>query len=314
MSSLRTVHLLALLLWPCALFPVAHAGEQKLWVDSRSVQVDISDEFSEFATETIETWLIFLSKSLDQAYGEWPQRSWRYVVRPASAHGADPIPWAQVRRDEVNIVEFYISPDTSLEILKRSWTGYHEAAHLLIPYRGWGDTWFSEGLATYYQNLLQARMGLLDERGMWQKIHDGLVRGREDTRFDGESLWEVSAAMRQRGGFMRVYWTGVWYFLNIDVRLRRQSDGKVSLDSALRSLNDCCGNQPMSVPAMVARLDELNQLALFEPSYQRARNLTTMPDWANLFASLGITVTNGRVSLQTEGPGATLRKGISSAL
>ena len=110
---------------------------------------------------------------------------------------------------------------------------------------------------------------------------------------------------------MRVYWSGAWYFLQVDTRLRRQSGGRVTLDSALRKLNDCCGDLHLSVAQIVDELDKLNQVFLFRPTYEQVRKSTALPAYEKLFASLGISVSGGSVALDEKGPGAQLRRQIA---
>jgi hypothetical protein len=282
--------------------------QQTLLQDNRTLEINISREFTAAQRENLVTWIDFISGSLRQVYGHWPRQQWRVIVMPASASPNDPIPWAQVKRDGIDRVEFFTAPQATSEQLIQSWTGYHELAHLLIPYRGWGDTWFSEGLATYYQGLLQARAGVMTEQQAWQSLLDGFMRAQADSQFDGQSLRDVSAAMRKKGGFMRVYWSGAWYFLALDIRLRQQSGGKHNLDLALRKLNDCCADQHLSVRQMVTKLDELNGVLLFEQLYDKVDSSTRIPDADTLFASVGVTVVDSVVALQEEGPGASLRK------
>jgi hypothetical protein len=132
--------------------------------DDRTLDLHISAEFKTAQREQLTAWIEFIAGTLADVYGHWPRRQWQISIAPASAAEGDPIPWAQVHRDQVDHVEFYTSPLATADKLKRAWTGYHELAHLLIPYQGWGDTWFSEGLASYYQNILQARSGILTEQ------------------------------------------------------------------------------------------------------------------------------------------------------
>lgn len=276
--------------------------------DGRTLELRISSDFSAGQRDNLLAWIEFISASLLQVYGHWPRHNWRIQVSPASAAGSDPIPWAQVKRADIDTVEFFVTPQASAQQLRQAWTGYHELAHLLIPYRGWGDHWFSEGLASFYQNILQARAGVLSEQQAWQRMYEGFMRGRAETDFDGQPLADVSAAMRDRGGFMRVYWSGAWYFLASDLRLRQQSGGKMTLDLALQKLNDCCADARLSVPEIVARLDELNGVLLFEPLYRQVAESTAMPAFETSFASLGISIIDGEVSLQQAGPGAALRQ------
>lgn len=289
---------------------LACAETQQINSQGRRLQLDISNTFSAQETREIEDWIRFIARSLEQVYGHWPAEYWQITVSPASASRDDPIPWAQVHREARDRVEYFVAPGSSAKALQQEWTGYHELAHLLIPYRGWGDLWFSEGLATYYQNLLRLRAGVLDEQGLWQAIFDGFARGQADRAFNGQPLHAVSDAMHRDGGFMRVYWSGAWYFLKADTRLRRQSAGQLTLDRALQKLNSCCANERLSVPDMVAKLDALNNVYVFQPLYEQIRASTAMPDAGALLASLGVSEKAGVVTLQQTGPGARLRVGI----
>ena len=137
-------------------------------------------------------------------------------------------------------------------------------------------------------------------------------RGLAETRFDGRPLRSVSDRMREDGGFMRVYWSGAWYFLAADARLRLQSGGRLSLDQALARLNQCCAEDRLSVPEMVSRLDEMNRVELFGSLYDEVAASTTVPPFAGVFASLGIESIDGQVKLQETGPGARVRKAIAA--
>jgi hypothetical protein len=279
----------------------------------RQLELHISTQFEPAMQRNLQQWVEFIADTLLQVYGHWPRQNWKITVTPVSASASEPIPWAQVHRDEVDRVEFFTAAKATPLELKRAWTGYHELAHLLIPYRGWGDAWFSEGLASYYQNVLQARAGVLTEQEMWQELYEGYQRGLADTAFEGRELSFVSDNMRRDGGFMRVYWSGAWYFLAADTRLRQQSRGRHNLDQALEKLNQCCADDPMSAPAMARKLDELNRVLLFQPLFEQVSTSSRIPPFEPIFASLGITVTGGRVQLQSEGPGAVLRQQIVSA-
>jgi len=309
--SCRLVLLLLLLLQP-APGPAAqeHYSRQVLARDDRQLEVLIDNRFGSDRQVTLLNWVDYIAGALHQVYGHWPTRRWQISISPADASASDPIPWAEVHRDEVDRVEFFVSARASADALQQAWTGYHELSHLLIPYRGWGDAWFSEGLASYYQNILPARMGLISEQQMWQKLYDGFQRGLAETRFDGQALAAVSDRMRDDGGFMRVYWSGAWYFLAADTRLRLQSGGQLSLDSALAKLNDCCSEQRLSVPEMVDRLDQLNRVLVFRSLYDEVSSSTSLPAFTSIFASLGIDIVEGQVVLQPAGPGARLRREI----
>ncbi len=315
MGKVAPLQWLAMLALLCSCFGArgADINDPTLHWQGRQIRANFSDQFApEEQRALFNGWIAFIARSLGQVYGRWPREVQAITVTPISAGGHDPIPWAEVHRGPIDRVDFFIASSASADALRHAWTGYHELAHLLIPYRGWGDAWFSEGLATYYQNLMQARAGVLSEQAMWQKLYEGFQRGRNDRGFDGKTLSQVSDRLRQDGGFMRVYWSGAWYFLSADLSLRRQSGGTLTLDRALEKLNACCADASLSVPEMVAKLDHLNEVALFEPLYEQVAVSTRQPAFESLFESLGMTIAGGRVNLQTEGAESDLRRQIVS--
>lgn len=276
--------------------------------EGRRLEISVSNAFSARSKERVIAWTEQLAESLTLVYGHWPREQWEIRVEAASGSADEPIPWAQVNRGAIDKVTFYVAGNPDTRALLEEWTGYHEIAHLLLPYRGWGDGWFSEGLATYYQHLLQARFGLIDEQTLWQQLYEGFIRGREDVRFDGMALTEVNRQMRSRGGYMRVYWSGAWFFLAADLRLRAASDGTHSLDDALLALNKCCAREALSVPAIIEKLDASIAEPVFEPLYHVTRASTRVPEFELLFRQLGITVINGEVALANAGPAASRRQ------
>ncbi|WP_165787061.1 hypothetical protein [Pseudohalioglobus lutimaris] len=294
----------------CTMLAVAPATASHALYDAegRRLDVEIAPQFSPQSREEVISWTEKLAGSLTLVYGHWPRERWIIEVEATSGSADDPIPWAQIKRGGVDTVKFYVVDNTSAKDLLSEWTGYHEIAHLLLPYRGWGDTWFSEGLATYYQNLLQARAGLISEQEMWQRLYAGFMRGREDSRFDGKSLIEVNRQMRSSGGYMRVYWSGAWYFLAVDIRLRARSNGAFGLDNVLLRLNDCCARDALSVAEMIKVMDSGDQQPVFAELYQSMRNSTRLPDFEPLLAELGITIANGKVVLQSTGKAAQRRR------
>lgn len=273
----------------------------------RRLEVGISEQFSPQSREQITQWIEHLAHSLTLVYGHWPRERWAIDVEPVSGSSDDPIPWAQVHREGIDRVAFYVLSSASAETLKHEWTGYHELSHLLLPYRGWGDTWFSEGLASYYQNILQARAGVLSETQMWQKLYDGFARGRADDRFNGQTLVSVNQNMRENGGYMRVYWSGAWYFFAADISLRQQSNGAQSLDNALEQLNQCCATESLSVAEIIEQLDKTNDERIFESLYQTVYRSRQMPSFEHLLAQLGIKIQQGRVQLAPTGEAAQRR-------
>ncbi|MFT6365369.1 MAG: hypothetical protein ACJAUG_001022 [Halioglobus sp.] len=298
------------LLLLCFFCSVAFAKEHRIARGEQELIVDINILISASSGEQILGWLNSSTEALISVYGRLPRSNLRIEVSPISAFSKDSIPWAQVTRGDPDTVKFYIDAMASEEDLVNNWTSYHELSHLLIPYRGWGDMWFSEGLASYYQNLLQVRAGVFNEQTMWQKLHDGFQRG-QDNRLPELTLAELSPIMRQSSSFMRVYWSGAWYFLKADIELRKRSGGVMTLDTALGALNNCCRDESLSAEQIVRKLDAFSQSTLFSDLFATARASRSIPAVTDLWSDLGIASDGESVSFIANHPGAKLRKSIT---
>jgi hypothetical protein len=236
-------------------------------------------------------WLQRVTEALLTVYGEWPKDQFNITIQLGSSRNS-PVPWGQVTRGNPDTVLLVVNPESDLQAITSDWTAFHELSHLLIPYRGHGDLWFSEGLATYYQNIIQARTGLLSEADLWQKLASGFERGRKQ----------------------RVHWSGVHYWLTADIKLRQQSQNKKTLDHLLKQLKDCCQHKSMSAAAIAEQLDLLAGVELFKPLFIEYRTSLAMPDYNPVLTSLGVMTGQYNreydVVLITDAPSADIRRRI----
>lgn len=135
--------------------------------------------------------------------------------------------------------------------LETDWTLVHELTHLAMPYVRAEDAWISEGLATYYQEVLRARAGLQSEEDAWRALEDGFRRGAADGT--GRTLREESRAMHTSRAYARIYWAGAAIALLWDLGLRARGLGTLDERVArLASLRD----RTMSAEELLAALDD----------------------------------------------------------
>ena len=255
------------------------------------IKVDYSYKFNRSELQQTEQWLKDVTDSLLMVYGEWPKDEFEIIVK-STHRGRGPVPWGQVNRDDPNRVSLFINPDYGFDAVSDDWTAYHELSHLLIPYRGYGDLWISEGLASYYQNIIQARSGMLNERQFWNKLISGFERGKRQTNYSHLKLSKVSDNMRRYRNHMRVYWSGVLFWLTADLEIREQSNNKQSLDSLLKQLKYCCEKRDMSSTSIMRKLDQLYGGKTFTPLFYKFRNSYKIPDYQPILKSMGIEKSN----------------------
>jgi len=114
---------------------------------------------------------------------------------------------------------------------------------------------------------------------------------------------------------MHVHWGGVFYFLTVDMRLRQETKGKESLDTAWFKFKHCCLsiNSDWPVEKLIHQLDQLTGTSIFEEEYKKLVHSKGFGDYYATLIDLGITIKNNKVQLSTqETPAVNLRSSIGS--
>ena len=285
--------------------PCAQAKVSTLLFDSQRVDIEWPSDMSQKEQADTQQWLNEVHQALTLVYGELPKD--QLLVKLSRSTGSrSPVPWGQIKRTDPNQVILTINPALGYDKLINDWTLFHELSHLLIPYRGWGDLWLSEGLASYYQNILQGRAGYFTEQKMWQKLVAGFGRG---AKVKGSVLSLKRAGdNRARGQIMRTYWSGALFWLTVDVDLRRYHES--SLDQFLAHLKACCETKHMSANEIIAQLVTFSQSTAFNTLFLQYRYSTRMPDAQPILDELGVVGANNALRLTKNASLSKLRQNL----
>jgi hypothetical protein len=302
------------ILWLLAALPVAAADFERLPAAGGTFLVDWRGAFAETDRTTLKAWLADLAKCINMLHGRWPRPEIRIALQPVKSDKPyftdSAVPFARVLRNRPEGVLFYVTPGLELADYVNDWTAYHELSHLFIPYPGRRDVWISEGLASYYQNILQVRAGVLTPAAARERFRAAFQRGRDDNDDADLTLGDLSARMMERRAFMRVYWSGALLFMEADIALRERppSDGlATSLDEVLRRYGECCltDGAETTGPQLAADFDRVAGGNLFASLYQRYANTTEMPEFDAILAAAGpvLQPITGRSSHRAGRPG-----------
>jgi predicted metalloprotease with PDZ domain len=229
--------------------------------------------------------------------------------------GREPVPWGEVQRGGGDAVHLYINQRLPAEEFMADWVLVHELSHLLHPVIDSPDRWLSEGIASYYQNVLRARAGLNSAHVAWNRLHAGFERGIGATS-RGRSLAEASETMMRDRSFMRVYWSGAAIALLADVELRRRSAGAQSLDTALAAFRRCClpAERSWSAGELMQKLDQLTGVTVFMDLYREHVDADEFPELGALYRQLGLqSMSATSLRLDPTAPGAAICEAIMSA-
>jgi hypothetical protein len=275
---------------------------------NQNIDVRFQSNISSDKKEVFRQWINHSSDALTLVYGELPVDHFITKIK-LSKRDSGVVPWGEVSRNTIPEVTLVVNPKSTLDELKADWTIYHEFSHLLIPYDAGDSRWFSEGLASYYQNIIQARAGMFSESKMWQKLYEGFERGRKDTNYNHQKLSYLSDNINQNHSYMRVYWSGALYWLKADIALRKLNTG-YSLDKALHELHKCCFDRYLSAGEITKQLDKLTNNNIFTSLFIEFSESYILPKYMDDLHMLGIEQQAGRVKLENKAEYSLIRRAI----
>lgn len=289
-----------------------HFEERRVAMPGGVLRVAILAGADAAQREKLDRWFGRVAHAVLGAYGRLPLPDVQVLMLPMGSRGRAVV-FGQSVRGQGNALHLLIDPSRPETEFDDDWMAVHELSHLMHPYLGDRGSWLAEGLATYYQNVLRARGGLLTTAQGWDRLAEGFKRGAAAPG-DG-TLEETAANMHRTRAYQRVYWAGAAFWLTVDRDLRRESGGKVGLDTALSRFRDCC------LPAygqwrpedFVARLDVLAGTTSIAKRYREFAAMRSFPDWAAVYADLGVREVDGRLSFDDHARDAAIREAIMRA-
>jgi hypothetical protein len=280
-------------------FPV-----QRVAVTGTDIRLSAIGKLAPGQRQAIAEWVRESAEGVASVFGRFPQSQPQVLVVAIGKQG-EAVPWAHVIRGGGVAAEFFIDETRPLSEFRSDWTATHELSHMLLPHVSSRDRWLSEGLASYYQNVLRARDGRLTEEQAWNKLHGGFERGKRAT--NGGSL--AKATRSGRGATMRVYWSGAAIMLKADARLRELTGGRQSVDTALSSLQECCLEETRNWRAqeLFGELDRLTGLTVFMDLFNEHVMDDEFPDLDQTYTQLGVVPRSGSILLLPDAPLGQIR-------
>jgi hypothetical protein len=290
---------------------IGRFDEKPMAIAGGTLRVSIVDGADTATRSKLETWLAHVSRAAISAYGKLPLADVQLLIVPVPAE-REPVVFGQSTRGEGHGVTLFIDAAQSATAFDRDWVAVHELSHLFHPYLGDRGSWLAEGLATYYQNVLRARAGLLTPAEAWEQIDAGFSRGRRATRNGDVTLQRTAENESEHPNFMRIYWAGTAFWLETDMELRRTSGNRLSVDEAMRRFDACClpSYRAWRPDEFVDKLDALLGTGVFHKHFVEFRDAHAFPDLAPVYRELGITRAGDTLSYNDDASAADVRRAI----
>ena len=298
-----------------------HFTEERITLPGGVLRLAVLHGADESQRAKLRAWLDRVSRAVLSAYSRLPLPDVQVLVIPVGQLGrgargpgdAQAVHFGQSIRGQGNALELLVDPGRPAAEFADDWTAVHELSHLMHPYLGDHGSWLAEGLATYYQNVLRARAGMLTPAQAWDRLYQGFKRGAKAP--GDETLDQVAANMHRSHAFQRVYWAGAAYWLTVDRDLRRSSGGAMNLETALARFRDCClpAYREWKPEDFVARLDALAGSDVIAARYREFAAMRQFPDWEKLYADLGIRDGGEHLAFAADAKDAAIREAIMAA-
>lgn len=233
-------------------------------------------------------------------YGQFPVDSARILIVPAPGRG---VKGGQAFGYQGAAIRVYIGRQSRLADLKRDWVAIHEMIHLALPNVSRRHLWLSEGLAVYIESIARVQAGALPEEAIWSDFMRDMPKGLPtagDRGLDHTPTWG------------RRYWGGALFCLLADIEIRKKTDNKMGLQTAMRALVAEGGNMEKIAPVKeIFRIaDTATGHTVLKDQYNKMRATPITPDLATLWRDLGIRKKDGKITLTNQAPLAHIRRAI----
>jgi hypothetical protein len=228
-----------------------------------------------------EAWLRAAADAVWPLAGELPLGRVQVILDGRAVPAEAPPGFGLSSRGGGRSLLFVVGRDADADALVGEWIAVHEMVHLVLPVTRDEDAWLGEGLATYYQEVLRARAGMITADAAWANLRWGFDAGARAA--SGRTLEEVA---RGGGAYTRLYWSGAALALRMDVALRGRGS---SLDAVVQGWRRCCADdgQTWSAMALLARADEALGASVLVPEAHAALASRTLPDVSDVLAAQG---------------------------
>ena len=242
-----------------------------------------NDDFSRDEKLHLTQWITQAELGIKRLFGSLPYSYRVHFHRMNDGRG--PVPWAHTDKRNGRTVHFHVNTAYSWKTFGKDWTAPHELSHLMFPYLGQKGMWFAEGIASYLQyQIMYANHTITWEQGV-NKLKERFQAAENYKSYDDMSIVNLSKIIYSTGAFVRLYWGGAAYFLNVDKRLYDEKG--IRLNDVLTDYINCCVFQShRNAMHMMQTFDRLSKSSIFTELYEHTVMRQGFPETTTALAWL----------------------------
>lgn len=244
----------------------------------------------------LRTWVGAAAAAVSTYYGRFPVDHALLLAVPQAAgfHG-------KALGGGGATVLLQMAPGADLTDPGVDWQAAHEMVHLAVPELPRDQIWLSEGLATYVEPLARSMTGELSPESVWRDLVKGLPKGEPepgDRGLDRTHTWG------------RTYWGGALFAFIADLEIRKATDNRQSLMTALRGALAAGADARVQWPVekFLTACDHATGTTVLIDLYRRMATHPVKVDLQAIWRELGVSLSADQVDLDPRAPLAAIRR------
>jgi hypothetical protein len=275
---------------------------QRLEVDDETIDVGVAPSKFVAGDAALADWVSGAARAVRSYYGRASIRRALVLIVPKPGRG---VGFARTLGNGGATVVANVGLDTTPSDFADSWALIHELLHVSFPTLPRDNAWVGEGMATYVEPLIRARLGTLSPDVVFERFRERMPLGLPrtgDGGLDGTRSWG------------RTYWGGALFWLLADVAIRERTAGRRSLDDALRAVLAAGGNvaDRWEMNQVIAASDGATGVPVLRELAAQMGPKPAPVDLEALWRRLGVVVRGGRVVLDDTAELAWVRRAMTA--
>ena len=277
----------------------------RVGVEDEAVDVAVVPAAFEAGDAALTDWVAGAARAVRSYYGRASIRRVLVVIVPRPGRG---LGFARTLGNGGASIVANVGVQTTPADFAASWELIHELLHVSFPTMPREQAWLEEGMATYVEPLIRARLGILSPETMFARFRERMAFGLPERGEGG---------LDQTHGWGRTYWGGALFCLLADVAIRERTGNRRSLDDALRAVLAAGGNvsQRWEMEQVIATGDAATGVPVLRELYAKMGATPVSVDLDALWRRLGV-VAHGEsaalVALDDRAELAAVRRGMTA--
>jgi hypothetical protein len=248
----------------------------------------------------ILSWVKNAAESITNYYAHYPVKRANLILY---IDGTDNIHNGET--DGGERIQIHVGRTTPESVFKNDWILTHEMFHLAFPDLDESYLWMEEGMAVYLEPIARARAGKIDRKNVWSGMVEGLPEGLPEAGDRG---------LARTATWGRTYWGGALFWFLADIEIRRQSQGKFSLDDAMRAIlkDGGDGSAHWKAERVIKVGDAATEGHALKELFAQMATHPVATDLDALWKSLGVSAEGETIKLDDTAPLAKIREAITA--